>query len=58
MVQTFTYQLDTPAYSGSISVNTGLYINGRYVDPVDLDTIEYVCTLWSILPALTRSAVS
>lgn len=42
MPQTFTYQFDTALYKGSVSVNTGLYINGQWVDPVEKGTIEYV----------------
>ena len=42
MSHTFTKQLETPVYKGTISVNTGLYINGQFVDPVERDTLEYV----------------
>ena len=42
MPQTFTHKFDTPVYKGTISVNTGLYINGQFVDPVEKDTLEYV----------------
>ncbi len=42
MPATFTRQFDTPAYKGKVTVNTGLFINGQYVDSVDKETIEYV----------------
>ncbi|KAJ7471611.1 aldehyde dehydrogenase [Mycena galericulata] len=30
-----TLDIDTPSYKGSISVNTGLFIDGKWTDPVD-----------------------
>ncbi|KAJ7247046.1 aldehyde dehydrogenase [Mycena rebaudengoi] len=38
----FTLELDTPAYKGAISVNSGLFINGEWVDPVAPDSIASV----------------
>ncbi|KAJ3551327.1 hypothetical protein NM688_g4767 [Phlebia brevispora] len=40
MPGTFVHELDTPLYKGKISVNTGLFINGQFVDPIDKETIE------------------
>lgn len=40
MPAVFTQQLDTPSYQGTVTVNTGLFINGEFVDPVDKQTIE------------------
>jgi aldehyde dehydrogenase (NAD+) len=40
MPSTFTYQWDTPVYKGSTSINTGLFINGQFVDGVKKTTIE------------------
>ena len=40
MPEIFTYEFDTPAFKGSASINTGLFINGAFVDPVDAETIE------------------
>ena len=31
---------DAPLFKGKVSVNTGLFINGEYVDSVDGGTIE------------------
>ena len=42
MPSVFTRQFDTPLYKGSVSVNTGLFINGQFVDPIDKETIECV----------------
>lgn len=36
----FTHQIDSPVYSGPVTVNTGLFINGEFVDPVDKQTFE------------------
>jgi aldehyde dehydrogenase (NAD+) len=35
-----TIELDTPAYKGSITLNTGLFINGEWTDPVTSDSVE------------------
>lgn len=42
MPSTFTHNFDTPAFKGSTTLNTGLFINGQWVDPVDNGTIEVV----------------
>ena len=42
MPQIFTRTLQTKSFNGTISVNTGLFINGKWVDAVDGGTIEYV----------------
>ncbi|KAF9064740.1 aldehyde dehydrogenase [Rhodocollybia butyracea] len=42
MPGTFKIELDTPAYKGSVSCNTGLFINGKYVDAVDGGTIDVI----------------
>ena len=42
MPSTFNHTFDTALYKGSVSINTGLFINGKFVDPVDNETIEYV----------------
>ncbi|KAK1229781.1 hypothetical protein PQX77_001691 [Marasmius sp. AFHP31] len=44
----FKLQLDTQAYKGTVSVNTGLFIGGKWVDPVEGGTIEYVLSTPSI----------
>ncbi|KAL0566858.1 hypothetical protein V5O48_015141 [Marasmius crinis-equi] len=38
----FSLKLDTAAYKVTVSVNTGLFIGGKWVDPVEGGTIEYV----------------
>ncbi|KAF8068673.1 aldehyde dehydrogenase [Lyophyllum atratum] len=35
MSGTFTYTFDTPVYKGSSTINTGLFINGEWVKPVN-----------------------
>jgi aldehyde dehydrogenase (NAD+) len=42
MSSTFTYHFDTPTYKGVATVPTGLFINGKFVEPVEKGTIEYV----------------
>ncbi|KAJ7682537.1 aldehyde dehydrogenase [Mycena polygramma] len=37
-----TIEFDNAAYRGSISVNTGLFIGGKWVDPVEPDMIDIV----------------
>ena len=52
MSPTFTRDIDAPTYKGTISVNTGLFINGKFVDAVGGTTVEYVTMLvclWRIL---------
>ncbi len=44
MPSTFTYTFDTPLYKGKSTFNTGLFINGEFVDPVDDAKIELVWT--------------
>ncbi|KAF8997405.1 aldehyde dehydrogenase [Cyathus striatus] len=40
MPQIFNYTFDTPSYKGTSHVNTGLFINGKWVDPVEPATAE------------------
>ncbi|KAF9261277.1 aldehyde dehydrogenase [Marasmius fiardii PR-910] len=35
MPDVFKLDLNTPTYKGTVSVNTGLFINGQFVDPVE-----------------------
>ncbi|KAF8345041.1 NAD-dependent aldehyde dehydrogenase [Amanita rubescens] len=42
MPSTFTYQFDTPTYSGKTSFNTGLFINNQYVDGSNNTYIDVV----------------
>lgn len=42
MPETFTYQFDTPAFKGASTINTGLFIGGKWVDSIDRDFIECV----------------
>ncbi|KAF7778468.1 hypothetical protein Agabi119p4_2813 [Agaricus bisporus var. burnettii] len=34
MPQTYTHNFDTPTYKGSVTFNTGLFIDGKWTDPV------------------------
>nr|ALG75774.1 aldehyde dehydrogenase 4 [Tricholoma vaccinum] len=38
----FVHKFDTPFYKGTVTINTGLFINGCWVDPVDKATIDIV----------------
>lgn len=40
MPGSWTHNFATGLYKGSVTVNTGLFINGQFVDPVDGETIE------------------
>lgn len=40
MSEIFSRKFDTALYKGEVSVNTGLFINGEFVDAVDKETIE------------------
>ena len=44
MPSVFTYQFDNAFFKGTTTVNTGLFINGKFVDSVDGATIEYVAS--------------
>ncbi|EKM81449.1 hypothetical protein AGABI1DRAFT_36322 [Agaricus bisporus var. burnettii JB137-S8] len=35
MPQAYTHTFDTPLYKGSVTINIGLFIDGKWVDPVD-----------------------
>ena len=43
MPSVFTYKFDTPTYKGETEFNTGLFINGQFVDGSNKTYIEYVC---------------
>ena len=38
----FTHKFDTQAYKGETEFNTGLFINGQFVDGSTKTSIEYV----------------
>ncbi|KAK0450310.1 aldehyde dehydrogenase [Desarmillaria tabescens] len=40
MTQVFTYTFDTPTFKGTTKVNTSLFINGKFVDPIEGGSIE------------------
>lgn len=42
MPGTFDYTFDTPAFKGKVSIPTGLFIGGKWVDGSNKTTIEYV----------------
>jgi len=42
MPEIFSYEWDTDVYKGKTSFNTGLFINGQYVDGCKGTTIEWV----------------
>ncbi|KAF9441860.1 aldehyde dehydrogenase ALDH67 [Macrolepiota fuliginosa MF-IS2] len=35
MVTTYTHHFDTPLYKGNITVHTGLYIDGKWIEPIE-----------------------
>lgn len=41
-MSSFTYQFDTPSYKGTSTVSTGLFINGKFIEPVEKGTFEVV----------------
>ena len=43
MPSVFSHQFDTQAYKGKTEFNTGLFINGQFVDGSNNTYIEYVC---------------
>ena len=45
----FSYDFKTPTYNGKISMSTGLYIGGEYVDGIDGKTHECVFFLSLLL---------
>ncbi|KAH7912335.1 putative 1-pyrroline-5-carboxylate dehydrogenase [Hygrophoropsis aurantiaca] len=42
MPSTFTYQFDTATYKGSSTLNTGLFINGEFIEPSEKGTIDVI----------------
>ncbi|KAF9043170.1 aldehyde dehydrogenase [Panaeolus papilionaceus] len=40
MSSTYTHTFDTPTFKGKVSINTGLFINGQWVDPIEQSTID------------------
>ncbi|KAM6495245.1 aldehyde dehydrogenase [Amanita muscaria] len=40
MPSTYSHKFDTPLFKGDVTINTGLYINGQWVDPVEPATID------------------
>ncbi|KAK0214433.1 aldehyde dehydrogenase [Armillaria fumosa] len=38
--QIFTYSFDTPTFKGTTKVRTGLFINGKFVDPIEGGSID------------------
>ena len=43
MPSVFTHAFDTPTYKGKTEFNTGLFINGQFIDGSNKTDIEYVC---------------
>ncbi|KAJ3569875.1 hypothetical protein NP233_g4768 [Leucocoprinus birnbaumii] len=42
MVKSYTHLFDTAVYVGSVTVKTGLFINGRWVNPIEGESIDVV----------------
>ena len=40
MATPFEYTFDTPVYKGTLKLNTGLFIGGNWVQPVEGGKIE------------------
>ncbi|KAI0341987.1 aldehyde dehydrogenase [Trametopsis cervina] len=40
MSTVYTHSFDSPVYTGTVTVNTGLFIGGKFVDSVDKETID------------------
>ncbi|KXN92884.1 Aldehyde dehydrogenase [Leucoagaricus sp. SymC.cos] len=58
MVKVYTHKFDTKVYKANISVKTGLFIDGQWVNPVDgSDMIKYVLSLY-IVDSATRKVIT
>ncbi|KAI0341998.1 aldehyde dehydrogenase [Trametopsis cervina] len=42
MVESFTHQFDSSFYKGSVTLNTGLFVGGKWIQPIDKDTLDVV----------------
>ncbi|KAJ7915071.1 aldehyde dehydrogenase [Mycena leptocephala] len=42
MPGTTTLDFDTPSFKGSVTVNTGLFIDGKWCDPVEPDMVDII----------------
>ncbi|EKM54302.1 uncharacterized protein PHACADRAFT_196734 [Phanerochaete carnosa HHB-10118-sp] len=42
MPGTFTHEFATELYNGTVTVNTGLFVNGQFVDSVDRESIDVI----------------
>ncbi|KAF8423745.1 aldehyde dehydrogenase domain-containing protein [Boletus edulis BED1] len=42
MPSVFTHEFNTPAYKGKVSFDTGIFINGKFVDGSDRTTIDVI----------------
>ncbi|RXW14222.1 hypothetical protein EST38_g11633 [Candolleomyces aberdarensis] len=42
MPGTFTHTFDTPTFKGTSTINTGLFIGGQWVDPVESEFIDVI----------------
>ncbi|KAF9445502.1 aldehyde dehydrogenase [Macrolepiota fuliginosa MF-IS2] len=42
MVATYTHHFDTSLYKGNVTVHTGLYIDGKWVNPIEGGSIDIV----------------
>lgn len=42
MSPTYTHKFDTPVFRGDVSIKTGLFIDGQFVEGSNKTTIEYV----------------
>ncbi|KAJ3569880.1 hypothetical protein NP233_g4765 [Leucocoprinus birnbaumii] len=42
MPTTYTHHFDTATFKGDVTLNTGLFINGQWVDPVEGGTIDVI----------------
>lgn len=47
MSYVYTHQFDSSLYTGSVTVNTGLFVDNEYIDAVDGSPIEQVMRLFS-----------
>ena len=41
----FTHSFDNDCFKGQVAINTGLFINGKWVDGSEGSTIEYIASL-------------
>jgi hypothetical protein len=53
MAGVFTHNFDNESFKGQVTINTGLFIDGKWVEGSGGTTIEYATPCWSLPHRLT-----